>query len=118
VRYLQVRTAALALALAAAAFGFPFAARGTAQTREVPAGSYECWFDGRARMGLNFKILPGGRYADVENTTGTYAFIAPEEIVFRGGALDGQHAQHKTGSRTVSFISARRVLLASCDRVK
>ena len=114
--YSQVRTAALTLALAAAVLGFWFA-RVAAQAREVPAGSYECWFDGRARMGLNFKILAGGRYADVENTTGTYAFIAPEEIVFRGGALDAQHAQHKTGSKTVSSISARRVLLAACDRV-
>jgi hypothetical protein len=98
--------------------GVAAATAAVAQAHEIPAGAYECWFQGRARMGLNFRIITGGRYADVENKTGTYAFTSAVDFVFHGGALDSQHAQHKAGSKSVTFISPRGAGLATCDWVK
>lgn len=96
-------------------FGIAAATAAFAQAHEIPTGAYDCWFQGQARLGLNFRILGGGRYADVDNKTGTYAFISAVEFVFHGAALDGQHAHHKAGTRSVTFLSPRGAGLATCD---
>lgn len=60
-------------------------------SRNLPLGEYACYGSGgRIMIGLGFKLLPGGRYTDLDGKSpGRYA-INGSNIVFTGGHLGGQ----------------------------
>jgi hypothetical protein len=79
-----------------------------------PAGRYECWFFRSARPGLNFTLLGGGRYTDVNGSAGTVSGGAM--MTFSGAALDGQRAQYKGGNPpTVAILGPRGDEVSSCQ---
>lgn len=59
--------------------------------RGLPIGEYACYGAGqRVLIGLGFKLLPGGRYTDLDGkSAGRYA-IAGSSVAFIGGHLAGQ----------------------------
>lgn len=65
--------------------------RNAPASRDLPLGEYACYGSGqRVLAGLGFKLLPGGRYTDLDDRSpGRYA-IAGANIVFTGGHLGGQ----------------------------
>ena len=70
----------------------------------VAIGSYECWYFSRPQSGLNFKLIGGGQYIDVEGKKGNVS-LAGNQLTFRGGALDGETPLYEVrkGHPTVSF---------------
>ncbi len=66
-------------------------------------GKYECWTLSSggsaslaAAMGLNFEILDASRYRDSAGKVANYTFDpASGNLVFQGGALDGQQATYE-----------------------
>jgi hypothetical protein len=85
-----------------------------------PVGRYECWFAGRAVLILNFSILDGSRYADVDNKPGTYTFDArTRAVMFHGGSLDGQRGVYHPGrTPAVYFIGPSGTENENCDHVR
>ena len=88
-----------------------------AQSADVPAGSYECWYFTRAQPGLNFRIDGKGQYTDIEGKRGSYQLGADNRLVFKGGAHDGDSAVFKPlKTPTVSFLGPRGAEAAFCER--
>ncbi len=73
-------------------------------------GEYACYGSGqRVLIGLGFKLLPGGRYTDLDSkSVGRYA-VNGSTVVFTGGHLGGQ-----TG-RNVKANSFTLGAMASCE---
>ena len=104
-----------AAALAAACAGI--APSGAQAQSGPPAGRYECWFNGRPVLILNFTLLGGGRYADVDNKPGSYSYDAGSRVLrFSGGSLDGQRGVFHPGrTPAVYFIGPSGTENENCD---
>jgi hypothetical protein len=97
------------LAVAISAVAMP-----TLAQAQVPNGRYECWFFRSARPGLNFNLIGGGKYADVNGNAGTVS-MAGAQMAFAGAALDGQRALYKGGNPpTVAILGQRGDEVSSC----
>ena len=87
----------------------------TVAQAQVPNGRYECWFFRSARTGLNFNLIGGGRYSDVNGNAGTVS-VAGAQLAFAGAALDGQRALYKGGNPpTVAILGQRGDEVSSCQ---
>jgi hypothetical protein len=87
----------------------------TVAQAQVPNGRYECWFFRSARPGLNFNLIGGGRYSDVNGNAGTVS-VAGAQMAFAGAALDGQRALYKGGNPpTVAILGQRGDEVSSCQ---
>ena len=82
---------------------------------QAPNGRYECWFFRSARPGLNFNLLGGGRYTDVNGQAGTVA-MSGAQMTFSGAALTGQRGVYKGGNPpTVAILGPRGDEVSSCQ---
>ncbi|MFI4989051.1 MAG: hypothetical protein ACHQF3_16615 [Alphaproteobacteria bacterium] len=112
---LSARRSLWRMALALIVATLPIAV--SAQAADVPAGRYECWYFTRAQPGLNFTIVGGGKYTDVQGTPGSYAFSSDAaRLTFKAGALDGQRATYRPGNPpSIAFLSERNTEAAVCQ---
>jgi len=80
------------------------------KTGGLKSGEYACFGSGgRILIGLGFKVQPGGRYTDLDGKNpGTYS-ASGDQVIFRGGHLDGQ-----TG-RDLKDNKFRVGTMASCE---
>ena len=75
-----------------------------------PNGTYECWFFGSPRGGMNF-TLDGRNYTGSDGGTGTLTGSA-----FRGGTNDGIRYQYKGGNPpTFSILGPRGDEVSTCQ---
>lgn len=119
-----VRLSALLLAILLLAVGL-LSGTAAAQSAGMPAGSYQCWANGAARLLMNFSVTGPGVYADYEGKPGRFTLDpATGRVTFQGGMLDGSMPDgfiavfHTPNGRpTVSFRSPRGAEAAFCERV-
>lgn len=87
----------------------------------VPVGSYECWANGAARMGMNFRVTGPGSYRN-DSGPGRLAVGAGGRLTLTGPMLESMPTgfiavYHAPGGRpTVSFRSPRGAEAAFCER--
>ena len=79
----------------------------------VRTGSYDCWANGMANLGLAFTVTGPGKYRAADGTTGTFTYDpATTKITFTGyiaSAIEGYNAVYyfPKGTPTLSLRSPR-----------
>ena len=88
----------------------------SAQPTKGPAGAglkvgeYACYGSGgRIMIGLSFKLLPSGRYTDLDGGNPGQVVVQGGEVIFKGGHMDGQRGRELKGN------SFRIGAQASCE---
>jgi hypothetical protein len=95
-----------ALVMAAPAAAQPAKAGGGG----LKVGEYACYGSGgRIMIGLSFKLLPGGRYTDLDGGNPGTVAVQGGEVLFKGGHMDGQRG------RELKNNSFRIGAQASCE---
>ncbi|SRR5579883_1339164 len=91
----------------------------------VYRGPYQCFAPSgtrrEPRLALNFTIVDDRRYRDAAGAGGTYEFDADNTtLTFKGGALDGQHANYVQASNPPTHAQPPAITLTAsgdtCDR--
>jgi hypothetical protein len=81
-----------------------------AATSGLRNGEYACYGSGgRILAGFGFKVLPGGRYADLDGTSSGSYTVEADTVKFRRGHLDG------TIGRALSKNNFRIGKQANCE---
>lgn len=97
--------AALALVAAMVTFASPGMA-----ADELKIGEYACYGSGgRILAGMGFKVLPGGRYTDLDNKEkGTYS-VKGDRVIFKGGSMGAIEGKNLKKNR---FVAGKQ---ATCE---
>lgn len=112
---MNISTARAAIARLASLTGILAIFASWSAANAQPAGKYECWYFTSPRAGLNFALLEGGRYTDVEGKSGTVT-IAGANMTFHGAGLDGTRARYKGGNPpSVSVLGPRGDEVSLCQ---
>jgi hypothetical protein len=70
-----------------------------AQPAGLKIGEYACYGSGgRPMIGLGFKVLPGGRYTDLDGKNAGTFVVSGSTVTFRGGHLGGQTGRALQGT--------------------
>lgn len=108
------------------AFGLVLAVPAMAQAAPIPAGSYECWANGSARMLLNFTVTGPSTYRQDDGKTGAYSYTpATKAFVFTSGPLKGimpdgfkSIYELRKGTPTVSYVGTSGGEASFCEKAK